>query len=142
MFKILYSVWFIISDDAKEKAIKENLLKSCPGSVELTEVSFTVKLEVDGLLKEGLVLELVDSESSRPLQWMDVPPNSSIALMTGLPSNAFLKLTLKQVSSSQPPLFKDIVSKTVFTGGCVPVTTSNSTRTLDLFFDLFPTKSE
>ncbi|XP_054281376.1 uncharacterized protein LOC128999044 [Macrosteles quadrilineatus] len=135
-----FSTPTLLADETKMSTMEEAMMKSCPGSVKLAEVSFTVKLEVDGTNKEGLLLEIVDSSTSRPLQWMDVPANSSIAFLSGLPPNTFLKLTLKQIKSSKPTIFQDIASKTIYSGGCVPVPSSNFTRTLDLFFDLFPSK--
>lgn len=114
--------------------INNNKKKNCSSekAVRLTEVSMTVKLA--GVESEGLVLEVVDLANSKPIQWVDLPVNSSKAILTGLESDKFLELKLKQIVSSNPLVSKEILTKKVFTGGCLSHPTGNLTRTLDLFF--------
>ncbi|XP_046681740.1 very low-density lipoprotein receptor-like [Homalodisca vitripennis] len=81
-----------------------------------------------------MVLEVKDISTSRPLQWVDLPKDSRKTYLTGLLPDKFLSLTLKQVLSTNPLQVKDILSKTIFTGGCIARPPHNLTRTLDIFF--------
>lgn len=116
--------------------MKEMKRKKCPDTVRIAQVSFYLELEPQ---EEAVVLEAVDISSSRPLQWVDLPANSSRVFLSGLPPDKLLNVTLKLARGADPLALEHFLSKTVFTGGCVPPTSSNFTRTLLDFF--FPTKS-
>lgn len=116
--------------------MKEMKRKKCPDNVRIAQVSLYLELEPQ---EENVVLEALDISSSRPLQWVDIPANSSHVFLSGLPPDKLLNVTLKLAKGTDPLSLEHYLSKTVFTGGCVPPTSSNFTRTLLDFF--FPTKS-
>lgn len=116
--------------------MKEMKRKKCQDTVKIAQVSLYLELEPQ---EEAVVLEVVDISSSRPLQWVDLPANSSHVFLSGLPPDKLLNVTMKLARGADPLALEHFLSKTVFTGGCVPPTTSNFTRTLLDFF--FPTKS-
>lgn len=116
--------------------MKEMKRKKCPDIVRIAQVSLYLELEPQ---EENVVLEALDISSSRPLQWVDIPANSSHVFLSGLPPDKLFNVTLKLARGTDPLSLEHYLSKTVFTGGCVPPTSSNFTRTLLDFF--FPTKS-
>lgn len=116
--------------------MKEMKRKKCPDNVRIAKVSLYLELEPQ---EENVVLEALDISSSRPLQWVDIPANSSHVFLSGLPPDKLLNVTLKLARGTDPLSLEHFLSKTVFTGGCVPPTSGNFTRTLLDFF--FPTKS-
>lgn len=120
-------------DDLNEM-IYNNKKKNCSSlkTVKLTGMSLTIKLA--GVDSEGFVLEVLDLSNSKHIQWVDLPVNSSKAVLTGLQPDTFLELKLKQIVSSDPLVSQEILKKKIFTGGCLSHPTENLTRTLDLFF--------
>lgn len=126
----------IFSGENLRDLMKEIKRKKCPDTVRIAQVSLYLELEPQ---EESVVLEAVDILSSRPLQWVDLPANSSHVFLSGLPPDKLLNMTLRLARGTDPSALEHLLSKTVFTGGCVLPTTSNFTRTLIDFF--FPTKS-
>lgn len=124
----------LVIDDNLNNILRENKMRNCSSvnEVKITEVSLVLKLV--GINRKDIVLEVIDIASKRPFQWVDLPENSSKVILSGLIPDTFLELKLIQIASSNPLVTRDVLSKKIFTGGCLTHPTDNLTRTLDLFY--------